>query len=183
VIETAGFNDRTWLDAAGHPHTEALHVTERLRRRDFGHLELVKTLVDPKAFTGAWTIPVQLRFDADTEPLEYVCNENERDRDHLVGKASDEKTVRVDPAILSKYVGTYELKWPGSNTRTLLFEVSVSGDQLFIGGGPIVKTAMRATSETEFSAPFGNFSFVRNDRGSMDMLLLAVEGEMRGTRK
>jgi hypothetical protein len=40
VIESAGFNDRTWLDDAGHPHSELLHVTERLRRRDFGHLEI-----------------------------------------------------------------------------------------------------------------------------------------------
>ena len=183
VIESTGFNDRTWLDAAGHPHTEALHVTDRVRRRDFGHLEVLRTLVDPKTFTGAWTIPLQLKLDADTEPLEYVCNENERDRSHLVGKASDEKTIHVAPAILSKYVGTYELKWPGSNTRTLVLEISVSGDQLFISGGPIVKTALRASSETEFSAPFGNFRFVRNDQGFTDMILQAVEGEIKGIRK
>ena len=48
VIESAGFNDRTWLDDAGHPHSESLHVTERLRRPDFGHLEIDKTLDDPR---------------------------------------------------------------------------------------------------------------------------------------
>src|SRR5579862_1917570 len=46
VIESAGFNDRTWLDGDGHPHSEALRVTERLRRPDFGHLELVRTIED-----------------------------------------------------------------------------------------------------------------------------------------
>jgi hypothetical protein len=59
VVGSTGFNDRTWLDGDGHPHTEALHLTERFRRPDFGHLEVVKTMSDPgalqrKSFPNTW---------------------------------------------------------------------------------------------------------------------------------
>ena len=50
MVESAGFNDRTWLDFAGHPHTEALRMTERYRRRDFGHMDLQVTIDDPLAY-------------------------------------------------------------------------------------------------------------------------------------
>src|SRR5580765_3220027 len=80
VVESAGFNDRTWLDFAGHPHTEALQVTERFRRKDFGHMQLEITFNDPKAYTKPWTIAVGVNFVPDTELLEFVCNENEKDR-------------------------------------------------------------------------------------------------------
>ena len=59
VTESAGFNDRTWIDGEGHPHTEALRVTERLRRPDFGHLEIQKTFIDPRALKEPWRAPSQ----------------------------------------------------------------------------------------------------------------------------
>jgi hypothetical protein len=86
IVETAGFNGKTWLDLAGHPSTDALHVTERFRRRDFGHLELQLTIDDPKAYTKPWTVTQTMQLAADTELLEYVCNENEKDLQHLVGR-------------------------------------------------------------------------------------------------
>jgi hypothetical protein len=87
VVDTAGFNGKTWLDVMGHPTTDALHVTERFRRRDFGHLDIQLTIDDPKAYTKPWTVTLlPMQFDADTELLEYVCNENEKDLKHLVGK-------------------------------------------------------------------------------------------------
>ena len=150
VIESAGFNDRTWIDGEGHPHSEALRVTERLRRPDFGHLEIQKTLVDPGALMEPSTIPLNLELEADTEPLEYVCNENERDRQHLVGKASDDKSIAVAAAVLSKYVGSYELKIPGTD-RILTLEISLSGDQLSLTGFRAAKAPLLiATSEAEF---------------------------------
>ena len=76
VVESFGFNDRTWLDTSGHPHTEALRMTERYRRRDFGHLDLEVTLQDPAVYSRPWTVAVQAELAADTELLEYVCNEN-----------------------------------------------------------------------------------------------------------
>src|ERR1700685_3235347 len=109
VVESFGFNDRTWLDTSGHPHTEALRMTERYRRRDFGHLDLEVTLQDPAVYARPWTVAVRAELAADTELLEYVCNENTRDLEHWVGKASDEtkSEVKVAPEILAKYVGTY----------------------------------------------------------------------------
>jgi hypothetical protein len=108
VVESNGFNDRTWLDNA-HPHTEAMHITERYRRPDFGHLELDVTLHDPTLYTTPWTATISAQLTADTELLEYVCNENTRSREHLVGKASDAKQSEVTVAseILAKYTGKY----------------------------------------------------------------------------
>src|SRR3974390_3561546 len=56
VVDSAGFNDRSWLDFSGHPHTEELRVTERFQRKDFGHMQLQVTLEDPKTFTNTVTI-------------------------------------------------------------------------------------------------------------------------------
>ncbi len=86
IVETAGFNGKTWLDLAGHPSTDALHIIERFRRRDFGHLDIQLTIDDPKAYTRPWTVTFWMQLLADTELLEYVCNENEKDLKHLLGK-------------------------------------------------------------------------------------------------
>jgi hypothetical protein len=86
VVETAGFNGKTWLDQAGHPATEALHVTERFRRPDFGHLNIEVTITDPKAYTKPWTVTEGMQLLADTDLLEFVCTENNRDLPHLLSK-------------------------------------------------------------------------------------------------
>jgi hypothetical protein len=86
VVDTAGFKNEGWLDNDGHPASDALHVTERIRRKDFGHLEFQITVDDPKAYTKPWTVTLPLTLMADTELLEYVCNENNKDLQHLVGK-------------------------------------------------------------------------------------------------
>jgi hypothetical protein len=86
VVETTGFNDKTWLDDAGRPHSEALRVTERFRRLDFWHLSVEITIDDSKAYERPWTVTQEFLLNADTELIEYVCNENNRDIPHLVGK-------------------------------------------------------------------------------------------------
>jgi hypothetical protein len=86
VIDTRGFNNRTWLDAFGHPHTEALHVVERLTRRDFGHIDVQMTFEDPCAYTKPFSIQFTQTLTPDTDVTEYVCGENEKDRQHLVGQ-------------------------------------------------------------------------------------------------
>ena len=86
VVDTTGFNDRGWLDDGGHPQTEALHVTERLRRRNFGHIDLQLTIDDPKAYTKPWTVALSgFDFVPDEELIESIC-ENEKDAQHMVGK-------------------------------------------------------------------------------------------------
>jgi hypothetical protein len=86
VVRTTGFNEQTWLDDVGHPHSESLRVTERYRRPDFGHLFIDITIEDPKAYSRPWAVTEDLRLDPEGDLIEYVCNENERDVRHLVGK-------------------------------------------------------------------------------------------------
>ena len=86
VVETTGFNDKIWLDLYGHPSTESLHITERFRRRDFGHLDLQLTIDDPKTYTKAWTVALPLHLFPDGDLLEFVCNENEKDAGHMGDK-------------------------------------------------------------------------------------------------
>jgi len=83
IIDTVGFNDKSWLDGFGHPHSESLHVTERFRRRDFGHLDVQITLDDPKVYTKPFTIKASHHLLPDTDILENYCAENEKDRRHL----------------------------------------------------------------------------------------------------
>src|SRR3984885_7689008 len=110
VVESSGFNDRTWLDHDGHPHTDALRTTERYRRRDFGNLDVDVTFSDPGVYNRPWTVSVRAELAADTELLEWVCTEEGSRLEHWVGKASDEKksAVNVAPEVLAEYVGTYE---------------------------------------------------------------------------
>jgi hypothetical protein len=86
VIETTGFNDKGWLDNAGRPATDALKVTERLTRKNIGTLNVAITIDDAKAYTKPWVVNETFRLLPDTELLEYVCNENNKDVGHLVGK-------------------------------------------------------------------------------------------------
>jgi hypothetical protein len=85
VVDTVGFNDLTYLDDGGHPHSDAYHSTERFRRRDYGHLDYEITIDDPKTYTRPWKVTIAFESFADNELMEAVC-ENERDFEHLVGK-------------------------------------------------------------------------------------------------
>jgi len=71
---------------SGQPHSDQLHVVERLRRPDLGHLEIEVTLEDPKAFTKTWTGMVYATLSPDIELQEFICSENNRDAGHMVGK-------------------------------------------------------------------------------------------------
>jgi hypothetical protein len=86
VVDTTGFNGKTWLDMAGHPATDALHVTERFTRRNFGQMDIQITIDDPKAYAKPWTVNESVRLLPDGEIMEHICEENNRDPEHLVGK-------------------------------------------------------------------------------------------------
>jgi hypothetical protein len=79
VVDTVGFNDQSWLDGMGHPHTESMHLIERFRRRDTGHLEVEVTIDDPKAYTRPITYTQKTTILPDEDLLEYFCTENEKD--------------------------------------------------------------------------------------------------------
>jgi hypothetical protein len=83
VVDTAGFNDVGWLDARGHPRSEALHVQERFHRRDFGHLDMQATVEDPNVLTRPVTIKFTELLVPNSDILENFCAEGERDRTHM----------------------------------------------------------------------------------------------------
>ena len=187
VVESNGFNDRTWLDFNGHPHTEALRVTERYTRKDFGHLELQVTLEDPSLYAKPMTFPVKGDLVADTELLEYVCNENEKDHTRLVGTLSDERknSVKVAPAILTTYVGAYEFHSRTDPARvTMVVNVMMADDQLSVDFGGAGKTPLVSLSDTTFSGAGVRIRFVTDEKGRVkEMVADTVEGELTGTRK
>jgi hypothetical protein len=183
VVETAGFNDKTWLDFSGRPHTEALRVTERYRRTDFGHMQLTITYEDPKTYTKAFTINVAANFLPDTDLIESVCLENEKDYQRLVGHVNDERKggKKVSREVLSRYVGVYEVEMLGTWT------VLLNGDELQIelgnGGG---KQTVHPVSDTLFSFPStgGTVKFVTDGKSpAKELVLTIVEGDLKGTRK
>ncbi len=83
VVESAHFRDLGWLDVEGSVLTEEGRVIERYRRTDYGHLQIEVTIDDPKAYTKPWTVTVYQELMPDTELIEFVCAENEKDDSHL----------------------------------------------------------------------------------------------------
>jgi hypothetical protein len=174
VVETSGFTERAWLDYDGHPHTEALRLTERYRRRDFGHLDVKLTFDDPGAYERPWTVSVPMELFPDTELLEFVCRENEKSP-HTPAAA-----VNVSRALLSTYVGSYEIREQDEVTSAV---VSLSGDTLLLDldhEGPLQLVPI---SDTSFSESGNVIKFLPDGQGTVTAFLyLTVEGQQRAVR-
>jgi hypothetical protein len=80
VVETNGLNDRAWIDSSGHPRSEAMRMVERYHRRDFGHLDVEISFNDPALYTRPFRIKVTHELQPDTDILEYICTEADRNR-------------------------------------------------------------------------------------------------------
>ena len=175
VVTTTGFNDLGWLDSAGHPQTESLRLTERMRRRDFGHMDFEMTIDDPKVFTRPFSIKTERLLAADTDLLEDVC-ENERDRAMMSG----DNGIRLSPQLLQTYAGVYELA-PGRQAV-----MTVTGDMLFVQGLNEPKLPLVAQSETQFmstATPTG-FEFVKDARGRVTHVIVrGAAGDQKAVRK
>jgi len=83
VVESAGFRDDSWLDTSGNFFSSAARVTERIRRPSFGSLDVDITIDDPKVFTKPWTVAMHLKPLLDTEMIDFICMENNKDLEHL----------------------------------------------------------------------------------------------------
>lgn len=83
VVDTVGFNGKSWLDAFGHPQSEAARVIERYRRRNAGLMDVEITVDDPVWYTRPFTVKVVHELQADSDILEYFCAENEQDRKRM----------------------------------------------------------------------------------------------------
>jgi len=86
VVETIGQNGKTWLDMRGLPGTEALRVIERFTRPNIGHMDIDVTIDDPKAYTKPWSVKLSWTLLPDTDLIESICEENNKDLPHMVGK-------------------------------------------------------------------------------------------------
>jgi hypothetical protein len=154
VVESNGYNDKTWLHSEGLAHTEKLRITERYRRPDFGHIQLDITYDDPGTFDSPLHETVAMEFAADDEMLETVCNEStEGVTKHWVGdKHEDAKPTVVDvaPEILSKYVGRYQGYWLDNWTTV---EVTLENGGLFLVRNGSKKNPLLAQNETTFVCP------------------------------
>jgi hypothetical protein len=179
VVESTGFKDTTWLDFAGHPHTEALRLTERYRRLDVGHMEIQETFEDRAIYSRPMTVTVKATLVPDTDLLEYVCAENEKDRGRLIGTVTEEKKsftpVNVAPAVLAQYAGTYDWRWPENPTIPSLWSVTLVDGALQLVGAPMVPI-----SETLFLwADSNRIEFVKDAQGRVThFVAVFVEGNM-----
>lgn len=183
VVESNGYTDRSWLDYDGHPHTEELRVTERFFRRDFGHMDVDVTLVDPGAYAGPWTVAVPLELFPDTEILESVCRENEKDSSHMTSQVSESKKfLTVAPEILAKYAGSYEVQERSGKLTPA--ELSVSGDALFLDLDHTGRQQIFPMSETSFSYSGTVIEFIQDGQGAVTHFLIhEVEGQDKAIRK
>src|ERR1700722_11374499 len=87
VVDTIGFNDKFWFDFRGHPHTEQLHTIERYTRKDLGTLENKVTIIDPAYYSKPFTLTFTARLRPKEELMEYICQENQQDAQHMQGGA------------------------------------------------------------------------------------------------
>jgi len=180
VVDSFGFNDRTWLDALGLPHTEALHTTERYRRHNLGEVQVELTVTDPGAFAKAWTVTQHLQFGADTDMVEAFC---EADQSHWIGRLSDVEhdAVAVPPMTLVKYVGVYSGMW-GTRPRTV--RIQLEGGTLYANGVADEKVRLVPHSETFFMATNGlSYDFDPEGNSAAFMVERHVSGDWRYTRQ
>ena len=194
VVDSAGFNDKTWVSRFGVSHTEALRITELYRRPDFGHLQVEVTFTDPGAFAKPWGFTVIMELAADTDMIETVCERSSEDWEGGLSDTTDQ-AVSIPPEVLARYVGVYTGIY-GGNERT--YEVSLSGGRLFativgvysgvgLGAPGLDEGAPRPLvprSETAFEGLGLGFRFIVNDEGvATDLMVIHVSGDYQYSRQ
>jgi hypothetical protein len=176
VVESNGFNDKTWLTHEGLEHTEQLRITERYTRHDYGHMTLEITYADPGTFREAVQATINLLNSPDAGMLESVCNESETGRSHYTGELSEaqDKLVELPLATLQKYAGTYEGVWLRYDVTA---EFAVEDGELVLvrtlrlsgtgGGTDTERHRLVAQSETAFDCTCGlGFIFELDESGN-----------------
>ena len=193
IVDSAGFNDKTWLSQRGLPHSEALRVRERYRRVDVGHLQVEVTFTDPATYAKPWGFTANMALAADTDMLESVC---ERSSVHWAGSFSDaaNRAVSVAPDVLARYVGVYSGLYQGTK-RTV--EVSLSSGQLiatFVGvpgvGAPgvglldtVETRQLVPQSQTLFEGQGLFYQFIVDDTGMVTAVVeIRTSGSYRYAR-
>lgn len=178
VIESNGYNDRTWLTREGLPHTEQLHIVERYTRLDYGRMMLEITYDDPGTFTEPVRATVDLVLRPDGAMLEVICNESETGRRHYSGDIdqAEQKGVVISEETLRSYVGTYRGVWLGNMITAV---VTLENGELYLtrtprysdtGGNVDSDTSLLIPqSENAFDSRFGlGWVFNVNDNGEVE---------------
>lgn len=194
VVESNGFNDKTWVSRYGVSHTTALRVTERYRRPDFGRLELEVTFTDPEAFTEPWGFTTTMALAADTEMLEEVCEHGSDDWTGALSDAASDAIV-LPPEVLARYVGVYTGIYNGDErtyevTLTdgeLLATVVGAYDAIGLGAAGLEQGAPRRLvpqSETLFEGLGLGYRFIVDDDGvATALMVIHVTGDYRYARQ
>ena len=193
VVDSVGFNDKTWTGRYGVSHTEALRTTERYRRTDFGHMQVEVTYTDPAAYAKPWGFTENMALAADTEMLESIC---EWSSDHWSGTLSNAAPITVPPDVLARYVGIYSGRY-GGRKRTV--DVSLSGGRLMVkivgaaeiegglgivGLDPDAPQPLVPRSQTLFEGLGLGFQFVVDDRGAVtDVVEIHISGPYKFARE
>jgi hypothetical protein len=179
VVESNGYSEKSWLDFDGHPHTEELRITERYRRRDFGHGDVQVTMVDPNAYLKPITFSMPMEFQADTEMLEFYCDNNKsRER---ISKTSAAQVVEVPPSTLMRYVGVYDVV--DSNNRTTVASVMLTGATLHLDYGGKGTEDLVPLSPTKFSWSGAIVDFSTAANGTATVEIHYAEGSEKGPRR
>ena len=195
VVDSNGFSDKTWASRYGVSHTEALQMTERYRRSDFGHLQVEVTFTDTRAFLKPWGVSVEMELVVDTDMLEAVC---ERSSDEWAGGLSDatNRAVSVSRDVLAKYVGVYSGLYQGSRRTievtlsggeliaTLVSDVPVEGVIRSTGLGAAAARTLVPQSQTVFEGLGLGYQFIVDDNGvATAMVEIHVSGPYKYARQ
>jgi hypothetical protein len=188
VVESNGFNDKTWTSRYGIVHTEQLRVTERYQRSDFGHMTVNVTFTDPGAYTKPWGFSADLRLAADTEMLEAICEKSSDQWSSTTLTDLTNVAPTVPPDVLAKYVGVYSGIYGG---RPRTFEITLDGGKLIakiageaieggLGATGLDEGAARvliAQSQTVFEGLGLGFRFVPDAKGVVnDLVVIHISG-------
>ncbi len=157
VVESNGYNNKTWV-GRGISHTDALRMTERYQRSDFGHIQIDVTYEDPGAFESPLNATLEMRLAADEVMLETVCNEAYgEERGNWTSEVTEveETVVEIAPEVLARYLGTYRGTYLG-NSSTM--QVTLEDGELFLQKNNGARSRLIPQSETAFL--IGGFGYV-----------------------
>lgn len=176
VAESLGFNERTWLDFGGHPHTEALRLTERFRRRNVGEIDLQVMLEDKGAYSRPWTVSVAVSLAPETDLLEYVCNENESRRRALSGRTEEQKRIVVPAETLAKYTGRFVVVGRAAGIPFKTLDVRLVGGELMLDIDGRGSVSMLPLSSTLFTVRLFELEFKSNELGAVTEAVISQAG-------
>jgi len=179
VVESNGYNDRSWLDFGGHPHSEDLRITERYTRLNIGRIDVQLTMVDSKVYSKPITLTMPIALRADTELLEGFCENNHKSRERMASTKAAE-IVSVPAATVARYIGTYDTVDDGTKH---FVNVTQEGANLWFDYDGKGKELLMALSPTRFSWAGSIVEFAATANDTMNITIHYVESTELGARR